>query len=358
MSQISLVPRTPLAPLPTSRRSYVPILLDRSGERRALSHASDDVWQHMTPMVVVTRHGDHATPNSLRDRVRAIADAVGSHAIYLDLAANVRPCKWLDTPKGRRRTLAALYDAAEKRCLSFMPVAGTADRPCRLEIVGQVAAEHGLGVAVRHQLGAAAGRSGNTLEDKLRRVLAELRVDERQADLMLELGYLSPDQQQSASWLGRRVDQVGHALKWRSIVLVATSVPRSLKDVCEMDSAGERERLEWALWREVCARASTVIAYGDYGIQNPRPPQSGWRGFANVRYTTRAALLVSRGHDISQMTNYDNTEMCRRITSSAEFEGAAFSWGDERRAPACRAKHPRDRYETEMERLLRRLPGR
>lgn len=328
MSQISLVPRPPLAPLPTSRRSYVPILLDRSGERRALEHASDDVWQHMTPMIVVAKYGHAPTRTSLRDRARAIGDAVGTRPIYLDLDRRIKPCSWLATPQGRRRTFAILYDEAERRGLSFMPVATTADLPCRLAIVREVAAARESGVALRHRLDASVTRSGTKLEDKLGRVLEELDLDEQQVDLVLELGYLSPDQQQSARWLARRINELTAVRTWRSVVLVATSVPRGLKEVCGPDSAGEVDRLEWALWRDVSAQTNAVVAYGDYGVQHPVPPQSGWRGPANVRYTTRGALLVSRGRDIKDMTEYDIAAMCRRLTNSGEFDGADFSWGD------------------------------
>jgi hypothetical protein len=329
MSQIALVQPTPLDPLPTSRQGYVPILLDKPGERRALSQVSTDVWLHMTPMIVVARYGSHPTRGSLRDRVRAIAESVASHPIYLDLAREIAPCKPLSTPNGKRRTLEVLYDAAQRRGLSFMPVAGTADRECRLAIVRDVAAEQGLGLALRHRLGVSVSASGTELVKKLDRVLTTVDADAQHVDLILELEYLAPDQQPSAKWLGQEVNRLSASFKWRSIVLAATSVPKVVGEICGTDSAGERDRAEWTLWQNVCARTSFPVAYGDYGIQNPAPPSQGWRGFANVRYTTRGCLVVSRGHDITDMTEYDVAAMCRRVTDSQGFEGSAFSWGDQ-----------------------------
>jgi hypothetical protein len=39
--------------------------------------------------------------------------------------------------------------------------------------------------------------------------------------------------------------------------------------------------------------------------------------------------VVSRGHDITDMTEYDVAAMCRRVTDSQGFEGSGFSWGDQ-----------------------------
>ena len=329
MTQIALVQPAPLDPLPTTRQSYVPILLDKAGERRALSQAAPDVWLHMTPMIVVARYGGHPTRASLRDRVRAIADSVGSHPIYLDLARDIAPCKSLSTPHGKRRTLQVLYEAAQRRGLSFMPVAGTADRECRLAVVRDVAAEHGLGLALRHRLSTSVSATGMELVKKLGRVLTTVDAAAHRVDLILELEYLAPDQQPSAQWLAQEVDRLSACFNWRSIVLAATSVPKAVGEICGSDSAGERDRAEWTLWHDVSGRTGFPVAYGDYGIQNPAPPGQGWRGFANVRYTTRGCLVVSRGHDITDMTEYDVAAMCRRVTNSQGFEGSGFSWGDQ-----------------------------
>jgi hypothetical protein len=210
-----------------------------------------------------------------------------------------------------------------------MPVAGTADRECRLAVVRDVAAEHGLGLALRHRLGASVSASGTQLVNRLDRVLTAVDANAEQIDLFLELEYLAPDQQPSATWIVKEVDRLSASFKWRSIVLAATSVPRGIAEICGTDTAGERDRAEWTLWQEVCARTDYPVAYGDYGIQNPAPPGQGWRAFANVRYTTRGCLLVSRGHDIAEMTEYDVAAMCRRVTTSQGFEGRGFSWGDQ-----------------------------
>lgn len=327
MLQIPLVPLPPLEPLPTTASNYVPVLLDKSGERLALSNASPDAWARMTPLVVVTKHGDHPTRNSLRGRMRALYGAVGAHPVYLDLAADIPPCKRIQLPDRKERTLAVLYEEARRAGLAFMPVATSADRPCRLEVVGETAEHDGHGLALRHKLGGAISSSRGS-EERIGQAVDAAAVDARNVDLVLDLGFLDPDQHQSARWVVREIERIDNAAPWRSMVLVATSVPKSIAEIAKSDAMGSSPRREWSLWQEVAKQVSRPLAYGDYVIQNPSPPKAGWRGLANVRYTRRSSLLVSRGHDFGEMSDGDIAGMCRRITSADGFEGASFSWGD------------------------------
>jgi Beta protein len=326
MSQLALhVPPAPSKPALGAR--YVPLLLDRAGERRALSQCDESVWESMTPLIAVTRYGELPTHGALKSRAKALLAAVGVHPFYLDLA-RIPACRKIHTSAGPRQTLAVLHEEAARRSLNFMPVVQPTDRPCHIKIAAGAVTEFGRGLALRHPLGSRVRRTGELPGDRLLKTVEALSADPADTDLLLDLQWLDPDTPVSSRWITREIQALAACASWRRIVLAGTCVPKSLGAIASLDKVGTVGRSEWELWKTVDAAVDVPLDYGDYGVQHPVPPSSGGRTFGNLRYTTETEFVVSRGHLMSNMDDGDFGDMCRRIIRRPAFSGPEFSWGD------------------------------
>ncbi len=326
--QTPLIPPEPYSPLPTTVKGYVPVLQDHPGERAALSKASARAWSQMTPLIEVVARAGKLSDGSVKDHVRRLHDSVGEHPVYLDLK-NIDPSTPLETSRGERPVLELLFAAARKRGLCFMPVAWTSSGEEHLRLVADAVGGDCQGAALRHRF---AGVSyGETIESLLRRRVDELKTSPEQIDLFLDLEYIDPDSDPSAGWVSGRLEEIAGIGTWRSIVLVGTSIPSSFGNgLVPERTTKELPRREWSLWKNVAAAASVPLAYGDYAVQNPVPPEKPppigpW---ATIRYTLSDNLLVARGRDTQRFGREQYRELSSWISSHHGFRGAAFSYGD------------------------------
>jgi hypothetical protein len=327
MTQIALhIPS--VTDLSAAGHGYVPLLLDRAGERRALRGCDAATWASMTPLIAVARYGDPPSRAALTHRAKALCAAVGERPFYLDLEG-IAPCRRLATPRGQRATLAVLHAEAARRGLAFMPVARSTDGPRRLAIVADAVGEHGRGLALRHRLGSRLRRTGEGPADRLLRTVESVASTPQAVDLILDLGWLDPDSAPSARWVARQIHALSASADWRSVILAATCVPQSISGITELDAIGSIPRAEWLLWKEVRQATDIDLVFADHAVQHPRVPSSGGRTFGNLRYTAAEELYVSRGHLMSNMDDADFAAMCKRIVVEGRFSGRDFSWGDE-----------------------------
>ncbi len=327
MSQIVLnIPAVASSPAVGPR--YVPLLLDRAGERRALRGCDETTWASMTPLVAVARHGGPPTRDALKHRAKEIHLAVGERPFYLDLEG-IAPCGRVATPRGTRATLAVLHEEAARRGLAFMPVARPTDGPRRLAIVAEAVGQHGRGLALRHRLGSRLRRTGEGPADRLLRTVEAVAATPEDADLVLDLGWLDPDSAPSAPWVARQIQALSASASWRRIILAATCVPQSISRIADLDTVGSISRTEWRLWKDAASATDVDLVFADYAVQHPRVPSSGGRTYGNLRYTAKDDLYVSRGRLMSNMDDADFAAMCRRIVVDGPFSGEDFSWGDQ-----------------------------
>ncbi len=325
-----LIPPDPYDPLPRSTRNYVPVLQDHLGERTALSHASGKAWSHMTPLIEVVARGGKMSHESIKSHVRALKKAASDRPIYLDIK-KVEPCALTDTSAGERPVVEILHETARARGLASMPVAWTDSSEQHLQIVARSSYEDGHGLALRHKVGGVALPSGTTLDKLLEARLNKLQVDAGEVDLLLDLEYLAPDTTPSATWVAGILSRCVRVGSWRSIVLLATSVPSSFGNgLVPEHSKKELPRHEWSLWKEIATRVDQPVAFGDYAVQNPVPPPNPppigpW---ANIRYTLEEKLFVVRGFETRTHGTEQYAELSSWVASHPSFRGASFSHGD------------------------------
>ena len=90
------------------------------------------------------------------------------------------------------------------------------------------AACDGRGAALRYPLLKKALSERQTHEGLLRANLERLEVDVQGADLLVDLGYLSGDEEIAGEDLAEQLTELTAVGSWRSFVLLGTSMPRML----------------------------------------------------------------------------------------------------------------------------------
>lgn len=326
-----LVPPPQLSPLPTRRDRYVPVLQHRKGECTALRHASDRAWAQMVPLIEEVPHGAKMSHAAVKDRIRTLAVLLDGRPFYLDVK-RTDPCASTPTRDGERPLLELLFEAARKRAMPCMPVAW-ADSPAdHLALVRDIAAADGHGLALRHRLGPTVVPTDRSIARELGKTMEALAVEPSGADLVFDLQYIDRDRKPSAAWLAKLFASAMTVGRWRSLVLIGTSVPSGFsKDVLASGDTREFPRQEWRAWSEVAGRLDRELAYGDYAVQNPTPPLDPppVGPFATIRYTTRECLLVARGWDVRQTSDDQYIELSQKVVAHSAFRGEDYSYGDQ-----------------------------
>lgn len=313
---------------------YVPAVQNKSGELQALKEMSASAWDRMTPVVNLVGPRTQSKPlraQTIAGWVKRVEDTVGDHLIYLDVL-RLDPTRLVETSEGRTPVLAHIYAEARKRRMRFVPVTRVGDTTKgRVDVVAGAAREDGNGVALRFPFLTMAIPPGTTRTALIRKVLDKLECDISCADLLIDLEYLDPDDDLDAPQLAESLDAMAAIGSWRSIVVLGSSIPRTLSCVAE-GTIGTLRRREWELWTQlgVCG-LSRLPAFGDYAIQHPYPPaEGGGPGMrANIRYTTAKATLVARGKgSVLQEGKEQYQELCQQLVAQAAFSGRSYTWGD------------------------------
>lgn len=334
--QLALLPRQQLEPLPVDSRCYVAAVQNKPGELDALERASAATWERMTPLVHIVGHlkarDRPYSADSIRDRVKRIFEVVGHHPLYLDVL-RLDPFFPVSTSRGDIPVLAQIYAAARKRGLCFVPVVWVGESTKKhLGLVAEAAVEDRHGVALRYKFLRSAVPTGMTRASLLTQTLDELGCEATDADLLIDLEVLDPDEDFDAATIARSITEITRVGSWRSIVLLGTSMPKMMSCI-EEGTLGSLERREWTLWTELREQGlARVPAFGDYAVQHPHPPMEEGGGNtmrANVRYTTATQTLVARGRGPVRIEgNEQYRSLCQQLVARPEFCGSTYTWGD------------------------------
>lgn len=314
---------------------YVAAIQNRKGELTALAHATGDTWDRLTPIVEFVGEKKRTEPykaETVGAWVKRVADAIGQRPAYFDIL-RLRPDHATTSSAADPRVLAVIHAAARKRGMSFVPVLPVgASHPVYVEVIRETACRDGRGAALRYPIRTIAPLPGMTHTSMLGQALADVEVDVGHADVLVDLSYLGPDDELHPEDVAQALKDVLAVGDWRSVVLLATSMPSMLGGEVTEGTVGSVPRREWALWsalrQEPLGRTPT---YGDYVIQHPTPPHvDGGPGMrTNIRYTVREETLVARGMGPANQAGREQyRELCEQLAGRSEFAGRAFSWGD------------------------------
>jgi hypothetical protein len=203
-----------------------------------------------------------------------------------------------------------------------------------MRLVGDAAACDGRGAALRYPIRRFALEPGTTHATVLAAAIKGLGVDVTCADVLVDLGYLSGDEELHADDVGDALQEVAAVGEWRSVVLLGTSMPSMLGGTVAEGTVGELPRREWELWSALKQDShGRLPTYGDYVVQHPDPPHDAAGGGpsmrANIRYTINGTTLIARGRgSVIQEGREQYRELCQQLVDRPEFAGPDFSRGD------------------------------
>ena len=326
--------------MPRGKAHYVAALKTKPGELKALEEACAQTWAGLTPVIEVLGPRSPGSEPFSRTRVNGwvgrLAKAVGSHPIFLDGYG------WLPTTSSNQLTdeipvLTAIYAAARRRRIAFVPVLHLGDVVATQRQVADSAALDGRGLALRVPLLGAVVADGRSLVSLIQETLNAVEADVACADLLMDLRHSQIDVEIGVDELAAMIDELVLVGLWRNVVLLGTAMPRSLGGgIVEAGTIGRRPRTEWLLWLALRhSKVSRVPTYGDFSIQNPDPPLDaadgqiplGMRGA--IRYTHETVTVIPRARAPRHEEGREQyRQLCRLLINQPEFGGRNYSWGD------------------------------
>jgi hypothetical protein len=336
--QLTISPPEWFRPLSGGAGHYVPALQSLPGELAALTHASEETWAHMTPLIQLrgpkTPRKEPYREQAVRGWVQKVSKAVGHRPCFLDIL-RLAPAHATTTKDGECPVLSVIHAAARKYRLEFVPVLKLGSKPAGARLIRNAALTDGRGVALRYRLLSLALPAGQTAEALIKEALTVVEVDFAGADLLIDLGFLSQDVEIHAEDVAPAVNELVAAGKWRSVILLGTSMPSSLGGgVVQEGTIGRLPRREWDLWSALRESGlARLPTYGDYAIQHPDPPlegdESGPGQRANIRYTTHDVTLVPRAVGAVVTEGREQyRDLCSQLVMQPEYAGRDFTWGD------------------------------
>jgi hypothetical protein len=327
-------------PVPRGTGHYVAALQTKAGELRALREASAQTWAGLTPLIEMLGPKPRGSAPFTRTRVegwvKRLAMAVGSHSIFLD-RLRLTPNHLTETRFGRVPVLTAIHAAARSRRVVFVPVLQLGDVEATVRQVADSAACDGRGVALRVPLLGTVSADGRSLQTVIQETLDAIQVDVTGADLLMDMREISEDAEIHVEDVAPMVEDLVALGQWRNVVLLGTTMPRSLGGgIVEAGTVGRLPRKEWLLWLALRgSRGSRLPTYGDYAVQHPEPPLDvaegqlplGMRGA--IRYTHETVTVIPRARAPRHEEGREQyRQLCRVLVDQPEFVGRDYTWGD------------------------------
>jgi hypothetical protein len=224
-----------------------------------------------------------------------------------------------------------------QRGIPFIPVLRLGDTSATVAQIADTAAYDARGVALRIPLLRTVPADGRGVETLVKEKLDAVQVDLPGVDLLMDLRDISEDTEIDIEYLAPMIDELMAIGSWRSVVLLGTTMPRSLGGgVVEAGTVGRLPRKEWLLWSALRRSQLTRLpTYGDYAIQHPEPPLDATEGQiplgirGAIRYTHETVTVIPRAKAPRHEEGREQYRwLCRVLVEQPEFAGREYTWGD------------------------------
>lgn len=138
--------------------------------------------------------------------------------------------------------------------------------------------------------------------------------------------------------IGDFLTEAKRALSLRRTVIVGSSIPASIRDVCETEDEVKLPRKELVIFREVASRiGNRELFFGDYTVVSPlfvdvemRPEM--WQNVLAPKlvYSTEGIHYIQRGGALKThpQGNKQYNNQCAILAAKDFYRGADYSWGD------------------------------
>jgi hypothetical protein len=320
----------------TQSPSYVPILKTKQGEFEALERLTKMDRGNVLPLVDVVRVppdwkkdgsskelGEH-----LKGKARRVGRVWGDRLAFIDLYDIDLSLR----VKSGKHPVTFMFEALREQGCRAVPTTGFERDADYNEAVASVVAQESRGFCVRaleeDLLDAV------VLGDEIQRLARTVGASLDQTHLILDLRSIAGrDVRRYLPFLRSVLAGLPAIQDLASVTLAASSMPQHLGALIKTGQAATIERVEWALWRALCAEGGLprLPSFGDYGVVHPDYLDLDPRKITvapNIRYTTRSGWLVLRGVSLRKRGFEQYHELARRLVEHPEFLSAGDSWGD------------------------------
>lgn len=328
---------------------YVPILKGKRGELLALAKA--DNIQKFTPLVEVVPIPMTYPEEGPGYLSKTIDEHVKDTAVSFAKAMGILPSLFIDglyiedeKLRDGSSAMSGLFARLRTKGIPFIPAIGLDRSEAYTDDVSDAISRDKRGCCVR--LGASDLESLD-LDRQINSLLEGLSVNVSEVDLLVDLRGEVP----LKIALPPIVEALPRVEEWRTLILSASSFPKTLGDV-QKNTIKEFERSEWPAWIFVRTRLATenkrIPTYSDYGINHPDliddlDPRAVTIA-PNIRYTTEASYVIAKGQAQPRKKQAKTPEqkaeraalahkiqypkLAKMIKEHRGWKTASFSWGD------------------------------
>lgn len=313
-------------------KHYVPILRWKRAEWIGLGDLSNDVRQHVTPLIELTPRSfegrnNKPAPDPADVLARNAADLQGywgSAPFFMDMLHLTRALHVGNSA----HPLEFLAAEARSRGLALIPVTGLSRNAGYQTAVGAVVARDHRGACIRvfpQEI------TAPDFDQRLVELLRNLGLEPSEADCLLDYQVW----QQGAPTIAALTGAIPRIECWRTFVVASGAFPRDLTGF----TIGQHNlpRFDWMGWRDQVTRGPIpprLPAFADYTIQHAQfaePPERA-NFSASIRYTSDSYWVIMRGESVFQDNGpgFDqwpaNAQM---LCARNEYCGPNFSAGDQ-----------------------------
>lgn len=320
-------------------RHYVPVVLTKRGERRALADLSPSVKGGLTPLFEVAPidwdFNLDEPAKTIDAHLRALGDELaacwGSDRAFIDMRF-IEPTERMADGSHPLDWLIAQANAAGATLLpSVSPGRDAAYRAAAARCV----ARDERGACVRLATGEWPSATGGAQLDGL---LSELAITPAEIDLVLDLAEdVAASSGLALTAVRNELNALPYATEWRTVTITGAGFPKDLSGVGRGLSVVERT--EWTLYQDLLAGAATSVVpqFGDYGVAHPDPILNIDPRLLSIsaafRYTIEKAWLVAKGELFkgpggSGKGGAAALPVAAAIAADSRFAGAAHCAGD------------------------------
>jgi len=317
---------------------YVPILKAKDGEYGALRTLLSSVRTALTPLLEIPPvdwdYKEQRPKKTIGQHLEKVGKKIErawghNRPLFVDLL-------WI--PDGERMAngehpLHYVFRCVRACGVEAIPVVGLLRANEYLQTCREIVTQDSSGICVRIQREDFA--EFDDVAQTVESVLSTVASDVRNADLVLDLGALTPGERYLDSQaVISLINQLPELCHWRTFTIAATSFPKNLLGLPPSDSS-LIPRQGWTLWKDILRsgdQLARIPTFGDYAISHPEPAEVDpriMRPSASIRYACENAWLVLKGRNLRDYGYEQFHEVCRELVQRTEYSGRQFSWGDE-----------------------------
>jgi hypothetical protein len=314
-------------------RKYVPVLKWKMGEYQALARLSENVRSRVVPLLEVlpsgfdfeTKQVKKTPAEQLKDFGKKLYSKWEDRNCFVDL-------KFLDpdTRIGAQHYLDHVFKQTSAEGCGAIPVATPQSDPAFLKALTKINDIAQIGLAIRLS---GADFDDSKLMQKIKQISVQSGVGWGETDVIIDL--CSPIFVPKTVFRGGLTTilaTIPQLNKARSIIVVATSYPKSLAEYRDKEQFIPRH--EWTAYKnfvEFLDDGARIPTFGDYGVSHPDPVEFDMRfvtPFAKLRYTLEEHWYLAVGKAVRSAGFEQYRDMCKKLVKKDFFDGADFSEGD------------------------------